>query len=54
LTRLEEAELQQIRSVLAEAGGNRVRAATLLGLGRSTLYRKIEMYEGRGFDLDLT
>lgn len=53
LTRLEEAELQQIRSVLAEAGGNRVRAAGLLGLGRSTLYRKIEMYEGRGFDLEL-
>ncbi|WP_191283170.1 sigma-54-dependent Fis family transcriptional regulator [Pseudolysinimonas yzui] len=53
LTRLEEAELQQIRTVLAEAGGNRVQAASLLGLGRSTLYRKIEMYEGRGFDLEL-
>ena len=53
LTRLEEAELQQIRAALAEAGGNRVRAATLLGIGRSTLYRKIEAYEGRGFDLEL-
>ena len=53
LTRLEEAELQQIRTVLAEAGGNRVRTASLLGLGRSTLYRKMEMYGGRGFDLEL-
>lgn len=51
LTRLEEAELQQIRSALIEAGGNRVRAAALLGIGRSTLYRKIESYEGRGFHL---
>lgn len=53
LTRLEEAELQQIRAALAEAGGNRVRAANLLGIGRSTLYRKIEAYEARGFDLEL-
>lgn len=53
LTRLEEAELHQIRTALAEAGGNRLRAASLLGIGRSTLYRKIESYEGRGFDLEL-
>ncbi|GAA0319573.1 sigma-54-dependent Fis family transcriptional regulator [Kineococcus aurantiacus] len=53
LTRLEEAELQQIRLALAEANGNRLRAARLLGIGRSTLYRKIESYEGRGFDLEL-
>jgi transcriptional regulator of acetoin/glycerol metabolism len=53
LSRLEEAELQQIRAALAEASGNRVRAATLLGIGRSTLYRKIEAYEVMGFDLAL-
>ena len=53
LSRLEEAELQQIRAALAEASGNRVRAAVLLGIGRSTLYRKIEAYEAKGFDLAL-
>jgi hypothetical protein len=53
LSRLEEAELQQIRVALAECGGNRVRAAALLGIGRSTLYRKIEVYESRGFELEL-
>jgi sigma-54 dependent transcriptional regulator, acetoin dehydrogenase operon transcriptional activator AcoR len=53
LTRLEEAELQQIRAALAEARGSRVAAAQLLGIGRSTLYRKIEAYEGRGFELEL-
>ncbi|MEV7607311.1 helix-turn-helix domain-containing protein [Paenarthrobacter sp. NPDC089322] len=53
LTRLEEAELQQLRAALAEASGNRVRAAALLGIGRSTLYRKIESYEAKGFDLAL-
>ncbi|WP_347109614.1 helix-turn-helix domain-containing protein [Paenarthrobacter sp. S56] len=53
LTRLEEAELQQIRAALAEASGNRVRAAALLGIGRSTLYRKVESYEAKGFDLAL-
>lgn len=54
LTRLEEAELQQIRAALAESGHNRGRAATLLGIGRSTLYRKIERYEARGFSLELS
>ncbi|MFV0461477.1 MAG: sigma-54-dependent Fis family transcriptional regulator [Actinomycetales bacterium] len=53
LTRLEEAELQQIRAALSEANGNRVRAASLLGIGRSTLYRKIEAYQGRGVDIEL-
>ncbi|GAB2873272.1 sigma-54-dependent Fis family transcriptional regulator [Streptomyces mayteni] len=53
LTRLEEAELYQIREALVEAGGNRLRAAAILGIGRSTLYRKIDMYTGRGFELEL-
>ncbi|NIY63902.1 sigma-54-dependent Fis family transcriptional regulator [Streptomyces malaysiensis] len=53
LTRLEEAELHQIREALIEAGGNRLRAAAILGIGRSTLYRKIDMYTNRGFELEL-
>ena len=51
LTRLEAAELEQIRHGLVESRGNRVRAAELLGIGRSTLYRKIDSYTRRGFDL---
>jgi transcriptional regulator of acetoin/glycerol metabolism len=52
LSRLEEAELQQIREALAEAHGNRVKAAELLQIGRSTLYRKIETYTRRGYVLE--
>lgn len=51
LSRLEAAELEQIRHALAEARGNRVRAAEILEIGRSTLYRKIDSYTRRGFDL---
>lgn len=51
LTRLEEAELRQITIALIEARGNRAKAASLLEIGRSTLYRKIEMYTRRGLDL---
>lgn len=53
LSRLEEAELHQIREELADSGGNRLRAAELLQIGRSTLYRKIESYTRRGFALEL-
>ncbi|MGV0807961.1 sigma-54-dependent Fis family transcriptional regulator [Mycolicibacterium setense] len=52
LSRLEEAELQQIREALTDAAGNRVRAAELLQIGRSTLYRKIEMYTRRGYRIE--
>lgn len=52
LTRLEEVELQQIREALVEANGNRVRAATLLGIGRSTLYRRVDAYTRRGFEVE--
>ncbi|WP_067901720.1 sigma-54-dependent Fis family transcriptional regulator [Nocardia vaccinii] len=51
LSRLEAAELEQIRHALAESHGNRARAAELLEIGRSTLYRKIDLYERRGYDL---
>lgn len=50
LTRLEEAELEQIREALEEAGGNRVHAAAILEIGRATLYRKIDQYSAKGFE----
>ena len=51
LSRLEAAELEQIRIALAENQGNRVAAASLLEIGRSTLYRRIDYFTRRGFDL---
>ncbi|MET7761189.1 helix-turn-helix domain-containing protein [Streptomyces sp. NPDC005393] len=41
LTRIESMEREAILGALAEAGGNRSRAAELLGMGRTTLYRKL-------------
>ena len=39
---LADAEAEQIRKVLAAAGGNKSRAAKILGIERKTLYRKLE------------
>ncbi len=39
---LADAEAEQIRKVLAATGGNKSRAAQILGIERKTLYRKIE------------
>ena len=39
---LEDAEREQIRKVLAATGGNKSRAAQILGIERKTLYRKLE------------
>jgi sigma-54 dependent transcriptional regulator, acetoin dehydrogenase operon transcriptional activator AcoR len=44
LSRLETAERDEIVSALLEADGNRVRAAAALGIGRATLYRRMNTF----------
>lgn len=44
LTMIERVELEAIRKALQEAGGNRVRAADILGVSRATVYRKMKTY----------
>jgi two-component system response regulator HydG len=44
LVPLEEVERRYILHVLAAAGGSKTLAAQILGLGRKTLYRKLEQY----------
>ncbi|MEV8569617.1 helix-turn-helix domain-containing protein [Streptomyces sp. NPDC051322] len=51
LSRLEDAELAEIRSALREAKGNRRLAAEILEIGRSTFYRRMDYFRSRGFDL---
>jgi two-component system, NtrC family, response regulator HydG len=41
---VEEVEREQIRATLEAVGGNRGRAARMLGIGERTLYRKIKQY----------
>ncbi|MEN6626832.1 MAG: sigma-54 dependent transcriptional regulator [Candidatus Sumerlaeia bacterium] len=41
---LADAERELIKATLAEQGGNRARTARVLGIGRKTLYRKMEEY----------
>lgn len=41
---IERAEEEAIRRALMEAGGNRVRAAEILGVSRATVYRKMKTY----------
>ncbi|WP_426300431.1 sigma-54-dependent Fis family transcriptional regulator [Arthrobacter sp. R-11] len=51
LSRLEDAELSELRTALTEANGNRSLAAETLQIGRSTLYRRMDYFRSRGFDL---
>lgn len=51
LSRLEDAELGELRMALRESKGNRRLAAELLQIGRSTLYRRMDYFRGRGFEL---
>ena len=44
LSLIERVELEAIRKALAEANGNRVLAADILGVSRATVYRKIKAY----------
>ena len=41
---LADAEKELIRSTLAQEGGNKSRAAEVLGIGRKTLHRKLQEY----------
>jgi len=45
---LADAEMEQIRKVLAATGGNKSRAARILGIERKTLYRKLERAGAQG------
>jgi DNA-binding NtrC family response regulator len=45
---LREVEQEYIRKVLQFSGGNKTEAAQILGVDRTTLYRKLEEMKGRG------
>ncbi|UQN15051.1 helix-turn-helix domain-containing protein [Gulosibacter sp. ACHW.36C] len=51
LSRLEEAELAELRAALRESNGNRRLAAETLQIGRSTLYRRMDFFRSRGLDI---
>ncbi len=51
LSRLEELELRAITRALRETNGNRSRAAAALGIGRSTLYRRLDAFRLHGFNV---
>ena len=42
---MEELEKEAIIRALKETGGNRAKAADMLGIGVRTLYRKLESYQ---------
>jgi len=44
---LEELERRAILRALRESGGDKLAAARLLGIGKTTLYRKLKQYEAQ-------
>ena len=50
LSNLEEVERAHVLLVLRETGGNKRLAASILGIDRSTLYRRLERYKKLGND----
>lgn len=44
LSMIERVEVEAIRKALADANGNRTKAAEILGLSRATVYRKLKTY----------
>ena len=42
---LKEVEKQHLKMVLSHTAGNKTKAASLLGIGVSTLYRKMEEFK---------
>ena len=42
--KIDDAEKELIMRALDESGGNRKRAAKVLGMGERTLYRKLDKY----------
>ena len=45
---IERTEMEAIRRALRETGGNRSRAAELLGISRATIHRKMKAYHISG------
>ena len=48
LPTLEEMEKRYLAHIMMVTGGNKVRTASILGMSRKTLYRKLDEYEIRG------
>jgi DNA-binding NtrC family response regulator len=45
---LEEVEREAIKIALARTGGNKIVAARSLGIGKTTMYRKLQKYKAEG------